>query len=240
MTEKSLMSTAAFERARQHVVLALDVASLDEAVALTRMLSPYVGTVKVGLELYLAEGRASIAALLDCDVDVFLDLKLHDIPTTVERAARAVGNFGARYLTVHTSGGEQMVRACVDGLRESASAGGHLPAIAAGVTVLTSDSVANPTQLAQRAALAKNAGCGALVCAAPDLPITKNAAPGLLTVVPGTRPTGAPSDDQARILSPRAALDLGADLLVLGRPILKAVDPCEAAYEIACSLMEES
>jgi orotidine-5'-phosphate decarboxylase len=239
MIDQSLLATAEFERARQHLVLALDVDDLADAIALTELLSPYVGTVKVGLELYLAAGRQSVIALRKLDVDVFLDLKLHDIPTTVERSARVVGALGARYLTVHTSGGHEMVHAAVKGLSDGANSIGVLPAIAVGVTILTSDAEAPPAELERRSRIALLAGCGALVCAAPDLPITRLAAPGLLTVVPGTRPAGIGTDDQQRTATPKEALALGADLLVVGRPITKAQNPGLAAFELACSLIPE-
>lgn len=237
MIDRSILVTAEFEHARQQLALALDVDTLDEAVSLTSLLHPYIGTVKVGLELYIAEGRKVIGALSDFDVDVFLDLKLHDIPTTVERSARVVGALGVRYLTVHTLGGDEMVRACVNGLVEGASAAGKLPPIAVGVTVLTSDVIADPDELARRATLGATAGCRALVCAAPDLPIIRRTVPQILTVVPGTRPEGASKDDQSRTDTPREAVALGADLLVIGRPITKSSDPEQSAFDIAISLI---
>ncbi len=237
MVDRSLFSTTEFERARQQVVLALDVDTLNEATALTQLLHPYVGTIKIGLELYLSEGRQAVLALSNFDVDIFLDLKLHDIPTTVERSARVVGALGVRYLTVHTSGGEEMVRACVNGLREGASDSGHLPTIAVGVTVLTSDREAPPAELTRRSRIAKDAGCGALVCAATDLAITREFAPGLMTIVPGTRPAGVALDDQRRTMTPPEAIQRGADLLVLGRPITRANDPELAALTIVSSLI---
>jgi orotidine-5'-phosphate decarboxylase len=237
MIDRSILATAEFEHARQRIALALDVDTLEEAVSLTSLLHPYVGTVKVGLELFIAEGRKTVAALHDLDVDVFLDLKLHDIPTTVEKSSRVVGTLGVRYLTLHTSGGSEMVRAGVNGLIDGAASAGVLPPIAVGVTVLTSDVTADHDELVRRATLGAEAGCGALVCAAPDLVIIRDAAPQILTIVPGTRPAGVAKDDQSRTATPREALMLGADLLVVGRPITKAPDPEQAAFDIAISLI---
>ncbi len=226
-----------FARARERIALALDVDTLDEAISLARRIHPYVATVKVGLELYLAEGPRTVEALRDEGFEVFLDLKLHDIPTTVERSARVIGALGARYLTVHTSGGEAMVRAAVNGAVSGAQHAGHLPPMIAGVTVLTSDADAPPETLAVRVDVAREGGCGAIVCAAPDLAFVRSLVPGLFCIVPGIRPAGSARDDQARTMTPAMAEAQGADLLVIGRPITRAQDPEGAALSIVRSLM---
>lgn len=231
-------ASESFARARERIVLALDVDTLDEALSLARRMEPFVATVKVGLELYLAEGPRSVEALREVGLDVFLDLKLHDIPTTVERSACVVGALGARYLTVHTLGGIAMVRAAVDGVRAGAARAGCLPSNVVGVTVLTSDPVAAPEELARRVQVAVRGGCGAVVCAAPDLAVVSPIAEGLLTVVPGIRPEGSATDDQARRMSPASAIASGADLLVIGRPITRAAVPEEAARAIVNSLVQ--
>ena len=123
-------------------------------------------------------------------IAVFLDLKLHDIPTTVGRAARVLGGLGVALHHGAHAGGEAMVRAAVEGMAEGAAAAGVPAPCVLGVTVLTSDADAPPEVLGDRAALAAAAGCGGLVCAAADLAVTRAAAPGLLTVVPGIRPSG--------------------------------------------------
>ena len=237
MGEHTVASADPFERARARVAVALDLDTLEDAVSLTERLRPYIGTFKVGLELYLAEGRRSVEVLAALGVDVFLDLKLHDIPTTVEKSARVVASLGCRYLTLHTSGGLDMVRAGVEGLKTGAGKAGMTVPIAVGVTVLTSDIVADPEELERRAKIGATGGCGALVCAAPDLATVRRAAPGLLTVVPGTRPPGTANDDQSRVTTPADAVALGADLLVVGRPITRAVDPERAAFDITSSLI---
>ena len=227
------------ESLRARLILALDVPDLDEATSLAESLAPYLAIAKVGLELYSAAGPAAVEALRDAGVEVFIDLKLHDIPTTVGRAARVLGGLGARFVTLHTSGGRDMLAAGAEGLAEGAAAGGHDRPTALGVTVLTSDAEASEAVLAERAALAATAGLGGLVCAAPDLTVVQRAAPGLLTVVPGTRPPGSRLDDQARVATPRAAFAAGASLLVIGRAVTHAPDPVAAAEALLAHLAGE-
>ena len=211
-------------RGDRRLAIALDVASLDAAVLLAGAVAPFMGVAKVGLELFTAAGPSAIGAVGASRFDVFADLKLHDIPTTVGRAAAEAGRAGARYLTVHAAGGPHMLKAGVDGLAEgSGGAGGVLA-----VTVLTSDHNRPETELASRAAMAAEAGCAGLICSAADLPIVSDAAPGLIKVVPGIRLPGDPADDQARPAGPAEAIAAGADMLVVGRavtgPVLAAID----------------
>ena len=221
---------------RARLVLALDVDDLIPALRLARELAPWFGTVKVGLELYSSAGPEAITTLVDLGVDVFCDLKLHDIPNTVHRAARVIGALGARYLTLHTSGGPAMVRAGVEGLREGAAGVEGAEPHALGVTVLTSDPEATPHLLHQRVAAGLDGGCHGFVCAAPDIAEVRQLAPRALLVTPGIRPAGAPADDQRRVATPRQAVDAGADLLVVGRPVTGAADPLEAARSLVASL----
>jgi orotidine-5'-phosphate decarboxylase len=209
------------------------VDDLVVALRLARRLRPWFGVAKVGLELFGAAGPETISALTVEGYRVFLDLKLHDIPTTVARAARVIGGLGAAYATVHTQGGEEMVRAAVLGMAEGASAAGAPRPSVLGVTVLTSETDANSETLAARAALAKAAGCAGVVCAAADLAVIQAAAPGLLTVVPGIRPIGTARDDQARVSTPGAAIAAGADILVIGRAVTAAEDPERVAAAVA-------
>jgi orotidine-5'-phosphate decarboxylase len=194
----------------------------------------------VGLELFAAAGPEAVLAFSAEGFRVFLDLKLHDIPTTVGRAARVIGGLGAQYTTVHTAGGEAMVRAAVESMYDGAAAAGMTAPCVLGVTVLTSDADAPPELLARRAALAAAAGCGGLVCAAADLAVTRAAAPGLITVVPGIRPAGVGADDQARAADPASAVRAGADILVIGRAVTGAEDPeavaAAVAHEVATSV----
>ena len=219
--------------ARDRLALALDVDDLVVALRLARRLRPWFGVAKIGLELFGAAGPETISALTVEGYRVFLDLKLHDIPTTVARAARVIGGLGAAYTTVHTQGGAEMVRAAVLGMAEGASAAGAPAPSVLGVTVLTSETDANSETLASRAALARAAGCAGVVCAATDLPVVRAAASGLLTVVPGIRPTGTVRDDQVRVSTPGAAIAAGADILVIGRAVTAAEDPERVAAEVA-------
>jgi orotidine-5'-phosphate decarboxylase len=218
---------------RDRLALALDVDDLVAALRLARRVRPWFGVAKVGLELFTAAGPEAVLALSAEGYRVFLDLKLHDIPTTVGRAGRVIGGLGVQYTTVHTAGGAAMVHAAVEGMAEGASAAGMTSPCVLGVTVLTSETEAPPERLAERAALAAVAGCGGLVCAAADLPVTRRAAPGLITVVPGIRPAGVGSDDQARAADPGSAIRAGADILVIGRAVTGAPDPEGAAAAVA-------
>ena len=224
---------------REHLALALDVDDLVVALRLARRLRPWFAVAKVGLELFGAAGPETVSSLTVEGYRVFLDLKLHDIPTTVTRASRVIGGLGVGFTTVHTQGGEAMVRAAVEGMAEGAHAAGAPAPCVLGVTVLTSEPVASRDVLEARAALAKAAGCGGLVCAASDLAVTRAAAPGLITVVPGIRPAGADAGDQARVATPASAVAAGADLLVVGRAVTAAEDPEKVAATL-CSEVDSA
>lgn len=209
--------------------VALDTDDLDRALGLARTLRPWFGIAKVGLELFGAVGPRAVTALRDEGFEVFVDLKLHDIPNTVARAARALAGVGARYVTMHAAGGPDMLRAGVAGLTDAEwPVGAEMP-LALAITVLTSDPVAPAEVLTRRARDAAAAGCGGVVCATADLPTIRAAAGGLLRVVPGIRPAGAGADDQARVATPAGAVAAGADILVVGRPVTAAADPPAAA-----------
>ena len=221
---------------RRRLAVALDVDDLVAAMRLARRLGPWFGVAKIGLELFAAAGPDAVTALSDAGYDVFLDLKLHDIPTTVRRAARVAGGLGVAYATVHVQGGADMVAAAVEGMAAGADAAGVGAPCVLGVTVLTSDRDATAELLAQRAGLAAAAGCGGVVCAAGDLAAVRRAAPGLCTVVPGIRLGGDDVHDQARAATPGAAVAGGADMLVVGRAVTAADDPEAAAQMIAAQV----
>ncbi len=221
---------------RNRLALALDVDDLVLAQRLARQLRPWFGVAKVGLELYSAAGPEAGAALLDEGYQVMLDLKLHDIPNTVRRAARVIGALGATYLTMHAHGGPVMLRAGVDGLRDGADAAGLEPPVALAVTVLTSDADAPSHILGRRVAAAVEGGCGGVVCAADDVREAKQLAPRMLAVVPGIRPGRADRHDQARASTPEHALEAGADILIIGRAVTAAPHPSAAAAELVESL----
>ena len=221
---------------RDRLALALDLPDLDAATSLYRDVAEQVGVAKVGLELWAAAGPATVEAFTDLGAEVFLDLKLHDIPTTVGRAATVLGRSGARYVNFHVAGGPAMLRAAVDGLASGAKDAGLPAPTALGVTVLTSDVDAPPDLLRQRVETALEAGCGGLVCAAPDLAVIRPLAPGATLVVPGTRPPGADRNDQGRTATPAEALAAGADLLVVGRVVTAAPDPAAAVRDVVASI----
>jgi orotidine-5'-phosphate decarboxylase len=225
--------------ASQRICAALDFPSWEKAEPFARAVAPAVGMLKVGLELFAAEGPPAVRAAAALGRPVFLDLKLHDIPNTVEGAARSAAGSGAALLTVHASGGAEMVRAAVRG------AAGRVRILA--VTVLTSldadaleaIGLAGPPEAAvvRLARLAVAAGAGGLVCSPHEVRAVRAAVgPAPLLVVPGVRPPGAAKGDQARVATPADAVAAGADVVVLGRPLRDASDPVRAAQEIAASL----
>ena len=225
--------------ASERICAALDFGTWAEAEPFARTIAPAVGMLKVGLELFVAEGPPVVRAAAALGRPVFLDLKLHDIPNTVEGAARSAATSGASLLTVHASGGPAMIRAAVRG------AGGKLRVLA--VTVLTSldatalaeIGLAGPAEAAvvRLARLAVGAGAGGLVCSPHEVRAVRAAVgPGPLLVVPGVRPPGADRGDQARVATPAEAVRAGADVIVLGRPLREAKDPLAAAREIAATI----
>lgn len=228
------------------LIVALDVPELDEAGDLARRLEGEVGHLKVGLELFGGHGPAAVEQVA-AHAPVFLDLKLHDIPTTVERAARRLGRIGVAMLTVHAAGGPAMVEAAVAGLaRGAADAGAGVAPMVLAVTVLTSMSDADlqavnlpraGTQVPAMARLAVAAGAPGLVCAPRDLRAVREAVgPDVTLVTPGVRPAGGGDDDHARAATPQEALAAGADHLVVGRPVTRADDPVAAARALLADL----
>ena len=215
--------------ARDRLVLPLDVGDLAAAEAMMRAVGEWFGVAKVGMELYAEAGPAAIARFKELGYRVFADLKLHDIPNTVHRAARAHGRHGVDFLNFHTAGGLDMMRAAVEGLREGADEAGLPVPIALGVTVLTSDPDAGA--FPHRLQIAVDAGCDGVVCSA--LEVVPARAARMHTMVPGIRPVGSAANDQKRAMTPRQAVDLGATHLVVGRPIYQAADPRAAAEAIA-------
>ncbi len=222
---------------RAKTALALDVDDLVEALRLARQLSPWFGVAKVGLELYTAAGPDAVGALMDNGFDVFLDLKLHDIPTTVARAARVGGALGATYLTLHAHGGADMLRAGVDGLLEGASNADLPVPMAVAITVLTSDADAPAHIMPNRLRLAVEAGCGGIVCSGATLREARELSPRTVRVVPGIRHAGGEQHDQPHPITPAAAFEEGADLLVIGRAVTQADDPAAAAASLFAELV---
>lgn len=228
--------TAVAPEIRESLAIAFDVDDLVEARRLAKELQPYFGVVKIGLELFTAVGPDIIGIIADQDFKVFLDIKLHDAPSTVGRAARVMGSLGVSYLTLHAFGGAPMLRAGVEGLSEGAARAGLDSPTALAVTILTGDSEAPPYILGNRVRTAVEGGCQGIVCSAPDVREAKQLAPRLQMVVNGIRPNGAPEDEYQTAATPEAAVEAGADLLVLGRAITGADDRVKAAEELIASL----
>lgn len=214
---------------RAKMALALDVDDLVEATRYARQLAPWFGVAKVGLELFTAAGPDAVGAMIDMGYDVFLDIKLHDIPTTVNKAASVAGALGVSYLTMHAHGGPAMLKAGVEGFTEGARQAGLPDPTALAITVLTSDADAPDHIVPARLRVAVEAGCGGIVCAASDLKDIREMAPRTLRVVPGIRAAGGNRHDQPKAVTPAEALQAGADLLVIGRAVTEADDPAAAA-----------
>jgi orotidine-5'-phosphate decarboxylase len=223
-------------RPENPLIVALDASDLDAAEAMARSLQGRVGLFKVGLELFSAHGPAAVLRLRAC-APVFLDLKLHDIPNTVEGAARNCARMGVEMLTVHALGGEAMVAAAVRGAAEGAERSGHpMPEILA-VTVLSSlagEGLATPASLAYEATVA---GATGVVVSGEDVAVVREVlGEQACLVVPGIRPAGSNGHDQVRVLTPQEAVERGADYLVIGRAITSSDDPAGAATAIVASV----
>ncbi len=221
------------------IYVALDTPDLGIAGGLAEAVRPHAGGLKIGLEFVSANGPEGIRAIVALGLPVFLDVKLHDIPTTVAGAVRALAGLGVAIINIHASGGTAMMRAAKE------AAGGKAKIIA--VTILTSLDDADMTaigyagdaaaQAVRLARLAEAAGLDGVVCSAHDLAAVRAACgPDFLTVVPGSRPAGSDLNDQKRFMTPEAARAAGADILVLGRPVTHAADPREACRQVAASL----
>jgi orotidine-5'-phosphate decarboxylase len=216
---------------RNRLAIALDVPDLDEAEQLAKEVAPWFGIAKIGLELYSAAGPEAVARMRSLDLEVFADIKLHDIPTTVGRAARVLGRQGVRYLNFHAAGGVEMLRAGVEGLAQGALDGGHLPAIPIAVTVLTSDPEADAFEV--RLARAIEAGCGGVVCSVREVARVHEVRSDFVTIVPGVRFADGEVHDQARIGTPAGVARAGGDVLVVGRAVTRAGDPRAAAQRVS-------
>jgi len=224
------LTSAALSRDR--LVLGLDVGGLDDARALARRLARWFATVKVGFELYAEAGPEAFDALHADGFRVFADMKLHDIPNTVGRAARVLGRRGVEMLNFHAAGGVEMLRAGVEGYHAGARDAGHPRPIALGVTVLTSER--DTSAFVGRLDACVAAGCDGVVCSAWEVAAAR--ARDLATLVPGIRRSGDLAGDQARVATPTEAIEAGADWLVIGRTVTGADDPEGAAAAVAAEV----
>ena len=218
--------------ARDHLVLPLDVPDLEIARARAEALAAWYATAKVGYEQWAAAGPAALDALHEDGFAVFVDLKLLDIPTTVERAAHVLARRGAEFVNFHAVGGLEMLRAGVAGLVEGARDGGHAPPRALAVTVLTSEP--DTSGVEKRLALAQAAGCDGVVCAASEA--SEARALALAPMVPGVRLAGSAANDQARVATPHEAIHAGAEWIIVGRSVTAADDPQRAAARLTAEV----
>jgi orotidine-5'-phosphate decarboxylase len=232
---------------RNPIIVALDVPSAEKALKLAEALMQVAGGFKVGSELFASAGPEVVRQLRQMGAPVFLDLKFHDIPNTVARAVAAAVQMDIQMLTVHTVGGTEMLKAAEQVAQESAWRLGHTPPLVLGVTVLTSlDGKAlskiglDPNvsrQVRRLTNMANQAGLRGLVCSPREVAEVRQMVPkSTQLVTPGIRAEGDQADDQKRTLTAREALALGANWLVIGRPICAADDPRAAAERILASL----
>ncbi len=222
-------------RAAEKIIVALDVPSKKEALDLVDLLRGQISFFKIGLQLYTAAGPEVVREIIAKGATVFLDLKLHDIPNTVARAVESAGNLGVQMLTIHLSGGSEMIRAAVAARKNNMSI--------LGVTVLTSATNETLNQLGiadkidnyvlRLAKLGVENGIDGLVASPHEAKTLRAEFGGKIKIVtPGVRPKGADAGDQKRFMTPREAIDAGADYLVIGRPITAASSPSDAVARI--------
>lgn len=227
------------------LVVAADVPSAPEAIALADQLSGLPVWLKVGLELFTAEGPSMVRGFLSRQLPVFLDLKFHDIPNTVRRAVRSASLLGAQMLTVHVGGGAAMCRAAAAGKADSLEARPDSPApLVMGITVLTSDSGDAESLgrlVLERARLARDCGLDGIVCSGWEVAAVKEACGrDFVCLCPGIRFAGtAGKDDQARVCTPGEAVRQGADFIVMGRPVLQSADRAEAVRRALREMRQE-
>jgi len=227
----------------RRIIIALDVENKEKGLELVKELAE-AGIFKVGLELFTAEGPALLKDIQALGKRVFLDLKLHDIPNTVAEAVRAGVRHGVHMMTIHASGGLEMMAKAAEVARAESEKRGVEKPLLLGVTILTSlkneelgsiGMVPDTSAQVQRlAALARKAGMDGIVCSAREIELVrKEVGPDCLVVTPGIRPSWAAAQDQKRIMTPAEAVKKGADYLVIGRPITQASSPKEAFFRIA-------
>ena len=222
----------------KNIFVAIDTPDLDRARDLAKAVAPLAGGLKLGLEFFCHNGRAGVMELADLGIPIFVDLKFHDIPNTVAKAIHALSPLTPAVLTVHAAGG----RAMMEDAKAAAPAGTKVVAVtlltSLDRTDLASIGVDGETdaQVERLADLARSAGLDGIVCSGNELGVARAAWKDGFFVVPGIRPADAEAGDQKRVMTPRAAIDAGASILVIGRPITGADDPAAALRAIAATL----
>jgi orotidine-5'-phosphate decarboxylase len=229
---------------KNRLIVALDVETASEARRLVSALSGVVGMFKVGSQLFTAAGPALVREIVNSGERVFLDLKFHDIPNTVAAAGIEATRLGVSIFNLHAAGGSEMMRRTANAVAECAASEGHTRPLIIAVTVLTSadagtlaevGSGLDPKVLVPRLALlAEASGMDGVVASPREVGIVRSAVkkPDFIVVTPGVRPTGSSLFDQKRVMTPREAILAGADYIVVGRPILDAPDPAQAAQQV--------
>lgn len=230
---------------KDRIILALDVDTQAEAVGLVKELGCLVGTYKIGMQLFNACGPDIVHRINDLGGRVFVDLKFHDIPNTVGAAGRVMTRLGCAMFNVHAAGGREMMKSIAREVASESRRLGAMQPLVLAVTVLTSISqqeleedvlikgVALSEVVKRWAKMAQESGLGGVVCSPQEISVIRQACgPDFIIVTPGIRPAWSEAGDQKRITTPRQALDMGADYMVIGRPILKAADRIEAAQKI--------
>ncbi|HEY5526714.1 MAG TPA: orotidine-5'-phosphate decarboxylase [Candidatus Anoxymicrobiaceae bacterium] len=225
------------------LILALDTSDLDGARRLADRVRPYVDIVKIGLQLYSHAGVEAVKSLKEDGFEVFLDIKMMDIPNTVASACIALCEHEPLMLTLHTMGGQEMMRAAEQAVRTHCEEAGLQKPLLIGVTVLTSFDLlalakigiaeSIEAQVIRLAKLARDSGVDGLVSSPLEtLPVRREVGPDMVLITPGVRLPGASMDDQKRVATPAAAMKSGADFLVVGRPLYQAPDPLAVAAEM--------
>lgn len=233
--------------ASDKIIIALDVETLAQARKLIECLSGTVGAFKIGKQLFTRCGPEAVAMVHAAGGRVFLDLKYHDIPTTVALAGCEAARMGVFMFNVHALGGSAMIAATVKAVREMARTSGAQPPLILAVTVLTSMAEADLAEIgirepveqvvARLARLAQAAGADGVVASPREIPLIKEGCgPDFIVVTPGIRPSATAQDDQKRIMTPAQAVQAGADFMVIGRPVTHAPDPRAAARAIVSEL----
>ncbi|MBT4108936.1 MAG: orotidine-5'-phosphate decarboxylase [Pelagibacterales bacterium] len=231
---------------KKKIIVALDTIDISQALALTRLI-PDVGAFKLGLEYFCANGPEGINKISETGIKIFLDLKFHDIPNTVAGAIKASLNMEPYMMTVHLSGGYNMLHRTMEEVKEYCAKNSLKIPLILGVSVLTSIDDNDFTslgligkvedQVIRLAKLAKDADLDGMVCSAKELKrVKKKMGKNLILVTPGIRPAGGIMNDQKRITTPSQAISDGADFLVIGRPITEAIDPVQALNNISSEI----
>lgn len=238
-------------QAKDRIILALDVDAEAQAIKLVKELAPYVGVFKVGMQLYNSCGPSIVKRINELGGRVFVDLKFHDIPNTVAAAGRVMTRLNCFMFNVHAAGGREMMSRLVEEVSDEAAKTGVEAPLSLAVTVLTSISQRELEEemlisgmeirelVVRWAVMARQSGISGVVCSPQEIAYIRSVCgPNFVIVTPGIRPAWSEKNDQKRITTPRQALEMGADYMVIGRPIIQADNPVAAAQRIIAELEE--